>query len=171
MRYQEGVNQALLVLGATVDNIADARERVVHIGVERPGVKMRDYERVLGPPIERDELQDAGPYEQQRMSYRLDLWPTLDFVVFGSGEGVAAGVRFERARTTRMPAMIDRLSLKPWLTVHSDIYWSGWTATPKEEWYPVLDVEVDVPSSLDRVLLQFDFGLLQGVYSLPAKDA
>jgi hypothetical protein len=164
MRYGAGIDRALSMLGASREDLAEARLQMVHGGFEEIGVPMNRYEGFLGPPDDRGEREEGQA--ERWMTYRLPSWPSVGLVVFGSKQGLTAGLRFERSRSEPLPPMIDFDCLRPWSTVWGDLAMSGWSLTTKEEWYPELDVEVEILSTSQRALLQFDFGLLQAVHEL-----
>jgi hypothetical protein len=163
MRHQEGVSQALAGMCASSADIETARRRMIREGFELAAVSMSAYERFLGRPDARGESEHSEHHEKSWITYHFDAWPSLSVVVFGSRDGIAAGLRFEREKNVPAAPMLDQGSLLPWRTVHSDVVSAGWAFVTREEWYPVLDVEVELPSGLDRALLRFDFGLLQTV--------
>jgi hypothetical protein len=164
MRGGLSVERALATLRASRADVEDASRFMVQRGFEQPSVTMSAYEALLGPPVDRGECEDGDPYDQAWTSYLFDVWPKVRLVVFGSRTGVAAGLRFERHPHEPVSPMVDLQGLEPWRTTYADLETSGWPMVTRETWYPVTDAEIQLPDTLDRFLLQFDFWLLQAVH-------
>jgi hypothetical protein len=166
MRYLEGVKIALSVMGASKHDARAAREIVVQRGFEEPVVAMSMYEQFLGQPEERGEDEDEEPHQRTWTAYHFRLWPTLRVVMFGSSNGAVSGLRFERRTGMPTPPMVDPENLEPWRTILTDLDSTDWPRVTRENWYPIVDLEIEWPPTSVRALLQFDFNLLQLVHVL-----
>lgn len=168
MRNDVAVERAVKLLGASKADIPHARQRMIEAGLEQVGAPFKLYEQLLGEPAERTVISNGEDYERVRMAFRFDLWPGMVVVVLGSTEGHVGSIRFEHTPPDPNDRPLRVSDLQPWNNVRSDLLQAQWTLTPRDEWYPMLDVEATAPSSSGRALLLFDFDLLQAV--LPLRD-
>jgi len=166
MRNQAAVQRALALLHASQNEVSVARQRIIDAGLEQSGVRLDAYERLLGEPVAHTIATDGDEYQRVRLAFRFEAWPSMKVVVLGSTAGVVGGIRFERATIDSSSVIREIDRLRPWENVRSDLVAGGWGLITHDEWYPVLDVEAQPPSSPARALLQFDFDLLQTVHVL-----
>lgn len=162
MRSSALVDRALSSLRAATPDVASARQRVIDLGLERPGATFDDYERFIGRGVRRSIELDNEPFHESALVFRFDTWPGMHVVVHGSPTGVVGGIRFERP-TVGLVGDVRPEDLLPWQVVRTDLPDAKWQINVTDRWYPMLDVEVRIAESEKRIFLQFDFDLLQTV--------
>ena len=165
MRARSRIDEALLSLGAHRNMLETAVTQAQAYDLEQPGHPMETYTRLIGAPAASRRIDTADPYRQVVYNYRLPLWPTLFFSVYGNREGQTGGVSFIAMSNTVAP-ITDPTALRPWEIVEDQIAPLS-NARVVEDWYPQRDYEMQFRSSgtgdPTRYVLRFDFQLLQEV--------
>ena len=163
MRNDEAVSKALLVLKSEAAEAAAARDNISASGLAGVGVPLDKYVQTLGEPEARFRFTEARPEEEIGLGFRFEAWPQHYAVLLGSSSGTSGRIRFEHieSASTQLSTTIARLV--PWQHVVSDVVTAGWHLTTADDWYPLLDVSAESRDSRERVILQFDFELLQAI--------
>jgi hypothetical protein len=159
MRAKEQTEAARRTLGASEKDLAHAREQALAGGVQNAGHRIDLYVRLLGQPFEAAEHASSDRYRVKSLRFRLPLWDALDWVVYGSAEGIAGQPRFERPLNDVNPPTDN---FEVWQTVERDLPGGGWQWEIGDEWYPMKDF-IGRNEGGRRIALCFDFGLLQKV--------
>jgi hypothetical protein len=169
MRAASAVDQALKSLGCTRHDAFIARKKAVAYGFEELGHPARLYVQVLGEPDE-SRMQEDPPKQfagSMQLRFRLPVWPDFDFVVREDESGTAWNPEVARARAIPVPPIESADDLAAWRLVKPEVTarfgrpktsdaWSGW----EDLIYRMPIRQGGVP---ERVLVAFDFGLLQSV--------
>jgi hypothetical protein len=174
MKAESRIESALKAMGKTRDEIGLAKKKMAAFGIEVPAHAADLYERLLGTPVDVEQLassDEGGPFANSvALRFHLPLWPSFDFVVNRNVDGFAWGWKFSRTKNASPPMADSVLDLAPWGFVKEDFKGSG--ALEREDawghwescwlWTPRLP-----GAQMSRYLLEFDFELLQKVHVTP----
>src|SRR5438105_7422924 len=144
MRGQRRVNGSLSQLGVTRADLDAAAREAEGFGLETPGHPMELYFRLLGEPEERDIHDDADPYREVVIHYRLPLWPRFRLRICGSREGQTGGIRFSKLPGEQPIDIADAEHLAPSEVVEDQVTKVLAPARVVHEWYPQRDYEVSI---------------------------
>ena len=169
MRNAQKRAAAMAEFGWAASDADSADQWARDTGVDRIGTPFSAYTTALGEPVARIVVPDGDPYNRVRLAYCFPAWSALQVVVFGSVDGVVAGVAFDR-RADSGTRLETRNDLEPWRVVRDDLETTGARILDQETWYPLWDVTCEIPRFGARYTCQFDFGLLQSVQAFPAGE-
>jgi len=187
MRAGGKVSAALVALGATAEEVSAARDWADEQGLWTLGHPMSTYSRLLGAPQKvQTHPEDADEYHQLEWGYRFPAWPDYLLSVFGSTDGVAAGLQFVAVEPRRVPLPERRTgaasndlpslayaagNLPGWSFLEQEILQVLPGPTLIESWYPQSDYECHLPRQAgtlpSRWVAGLDFGLFQYLVPLP----
>jgi hypothetical protein len=171
MRGRAAIDAALASLGLSIENIAEAENRVVPtMGFfDMKAHSLDAYIRVLGAPTETaldegcaDSQAFAG---SQRYRFHLPSWPELDFVLRTHPEGWVFGPEFVRKIGAAIPSPTSPRELRPWTIVESEVVAKLGPFASEDAWNRGKDATyvVEEAGARREIALVFDFALLQRV--------
>lgn len=173
MRAAALVGEALRRLRVDSEEVSMVDAEIAKLGLHQPGHPMALYERLIGAPFHHRITNDSDPYRRRFDQYRLPLWSRFAVSVFGSSEGQTAGIVFENPHGSPSAESSSIAEIRPWSVVEDQVRPILERSRVIEEWYPMKDYESpigpDGGGEVGTVVLQFDFGLLQGIVA-PRQD-
>jgi hypothetical protein len=165
MRATDRVAQAYQQLGLVEDLRSRLHREASARGLGDPAHPMSLYSALLGDPLNRTEVAHSDRYAQRVDIYLLPLWPEFSFRVHGSTEGTVGRVGF--GSWTAPTCLPDVAGLKPWAAVVDQLAPILATGQLLDEWFPQRDYSLPTTAQRgQRLMLQFDFDLLQGLIPL-----
>ncbi|MBK7074686.1 MAG: pentapeptide repeat-containing protein [Myxococcales bacterium] len=152
------VEVLLATLGVDEARMREVAAELGHV-FDAPGHAAAEYRRVLGRPLERAMVGAAGAYAGSvRQTFRLPLWPAVEFVVNEDKDGTAWGVEFVGGPPA-VPPDLATIASQEWS--FERLKQLAATVLIEEEWSYDREAVFTFSGVAVRFRGRFDVGLLQ----------